>query len=214
MRTIAKYSAVAAAAAAAVAFTAAPATAQGGSYAILSEGHVDVIGIAYEAGELELHVHDEETDTEYAPGEVLLKADNEAKTTVPAGYDFIGAPGTKAWILPDTEVEGLLFAGIGTEEIALGDLVGDSVTLTVHDAEGRGDVALYNVDDFGNPEVRFDSNDGAGSWEVAAASHGHLNWAFTKSGIYKLTVEAEGVDAATGESVSTGEVDYWFWVEA
>jgi surface-anchored protein len=214
LRTIAKYSAVAAAAAAAVALTAAPATAQGGSYAVLSEGHVDVLGIAYEDGALDLHVHDEETDTEYAPGEVLLKANNEAKTTVPAGYDFIGAPGTKAWILPDTEVEGLLFAGIGTEEIAPGALVGDSVTLTVHDAEGRGDVALYTVDDFGTADVLFDSDEGAGSWDVPAASHGHLNWAFTRSGIYKLTVEAEGVDAATGEAVSTGEVDYWFWVEA
>lgn len=214
MRTIAKYSAVAAAAAAAVALTAAPATAQDGSCVILSEGHVDVFGLAYEDGALDLHVHDEETDTEYAPGEVLLKANNEAKTTVPAGYDFIGAPGSKVWILPDTEVEGLIFAGIGTEEIAAGDFVDDSLTITVHDAEGRGDVALYTVDDFGNPDVRFDSDEGAGAWEVPAASHGHMNWAFTKSGIYKLTVEAEGVDAATGETVSTGEVDYWFWVEA
>lgn len=215
MRTIAKYSAVAAAAAAILAATAVPAAAEtAADCTVLDHGHVDVFGLAYENGALDLHVHDEETDTEYAPSEVLLKANNEAKTTVPAGYDFLGAAGSNVWILPDTEVEGLLFAGYGAEEILPGDFVDDSLTITVHDAEGSGDVALYTVDDLGAANVLFDSNDGAGSWEAAAGGHGHMNWGFSKSGLYQLTVEAEGVDAATGAAVSTGEVDYWFWVEA
>ncbi|MFG3341014.1 choice-of-anchor M domain-containing protein [Glycomyces sp. NPDC048151] len=215
MRTIAKYSAVAAAAVAVLAATAAPATAQTTqSITVLDRGHVDVFGLAYENGVLDLHVHAEETASEYAPNEVLLKANNEAKTTVPAGYGFLGAAGSNVWILPDTEVEGLLFAGYGAEEIIPGDFVDDSLQITVHDAEGRGDVALYTVDDFGAANVLFDSNDGAGTWEATAGSHGHMNWGFSKSGLYKLTVEAEGVDAATGQAVSTGEVDYWFWVEA
>lgn len=212
MRTIAKYTAVAAAAAAVVAVAAAPVNAQGSSYTVLSEGHVDVFGLAYEDGALDLHVHDEETDTEYAPSDVVLKVNPAAETTVPAGHDFLGTTGDDVWILPDTEVAGLLFAGIGTEEIAPGDFAGDSLTLTVHDA--WGDVDLYTVDDFGNPDVLFDSDQGPGSWEVAAASHGHLNWAFGEAGLYKLTVEAEGVLAATGETVSTGEVDYWFYVKS
>ncbi|MCC3763112.1 choice-of-anchor M domain-containing protein [Glycomyces sp. TRM65418] len=214
MRTTAQYSAAAAAAAAAAVLTAAPATAAETRCAILSEGHVDVFGLAYEEGELELHVHDGENDVEYAPHEVLLQVADEAQTTVPADYGFIGAPGSKVWILPDTDVEGLLFAGWGAEEIAAGDFVDDTVTFTVHDAEGRGDVALYTVDDFGGADVLFDSDEGAGSWDATAGSHGHMNWAFTKAGLYRFTVEAEGVDAATGEAVSTGEVDYWFWVEA
>lgn len=213
MRTVTKYAAVAAAAAAVLAATAAPATAQGsGRYTVLSEGHVDVFGLAYEDGALDLHVHDEEHAAEYAPGEVVLKANNEAKTTVPAGYDFLGTPGDDVWILPDTEVAGLLFAGYGAEEIAPGDFANDTLTLTVHDA--WGDVDLYTVDDFGTPAVEFDSDEGPGSWQVTAGSHGHLNWAFGEAGLYKLTVEAEGDLAATGETVSTGEVDYWFWVEA
>jgi surface-anchored protein len=213
LRTVTKYAAVAAAAAAVLAATAAPATAQGsGRYTVLSEGHVDVFGLAYEDGALDLHVHDEEHAAEYAPGEVVLKANNEAKTTIPAGYDFLGAPGDDVWILPDTEVAGLLFAGYGAEEIAPGDFANDTLTLTVHDA--WGDVDLYTVDDFGTPAVEFDSDEGPGSWQVTAGGHGHLNWAFGEAGLYKLTVEAEGVLAATGETVSTGEVDYWFWVEA
>ena len=216
MRTITKLSAVAAAAAAVLA-TAAPVAAEetAAECTVLTEGHVDVFGLAYEDGALDLHVHDEETDTEYAPSEVLLAATPEARTTVPSdpSYAFLGEAGSTVWVLPDTHVEGVLFAGWATEEIALGDFADDTLTITVHDAEGRGDVALYTVDDFGTPEVLFDSDDGAGAWDVAAASHGHMNWGFTKSGLYKLTVEAEAVLAGTGEEVSTGEVDYWFWVQ-
>lgn len=210
MRTIAKYSAVAAAAVAVLAIAATPANAQS-SYTVISEGHVDVFGIAYEDGALDLHIHDEETDTEYAPSEAVLKVNEAAETTVPAGYGFLGEEGDDVWILPDTEVEGLLFAGWATEEIAPGDFVDDSLTLTVHDA--WGDVDLYTVDDFGQPDVLFDSDQGPGSWEVGAGGHGHMNWAFGEDGYYKITVEAEGVLAATGETVSTGEVDYWFYVK-
>ncbi|THV42779.1 choice-of-anchor M domain-containing protein [Glycomyces buryatensis] len=218
MRTIAKYSTVAAAAAAVLAVVAAPAASQetSGTFTVLDQGHVDVFGLAYENGELDLHVHDEETATEYAPSEVVLAAVPESKTTVPAGaeYDFLGEEGDEMWLLSDTHVEGVLFAGWGTEEIAAGDFADDTLTITVHDASGRGDVDLYTVDGFGTPDVLFDSDAGAGSWDVGAASHGHLNWAFSEPGAYQLTVEAEGVDAATGETVSTGEVDYCFWVQA
>ncbi|SDE16152.1 choice-of-anchor M domain-containing protein [Glycomyces harbinensis] len=211
MRTIVKYAAAAAAAAAALATAAAPATAQGSTLTVLSEGHVDAFGIAYEDGALDLHVHDEENDAEHAPSDVLLAVNREAKTTAPAGYDFLDDGDADVWILPDTHVEGLLFPGWATEEIAPGDFADDTLTITVHDA--WGDVDLYTVDDLGDPTVLFDSDQGPGSWDVTAGGHGHLNWAFGEAGLYKLTVEAEGELAATGETVSTGEVDYWFWVE-
>lgn len=212
MRTLVKYSAVAAAAAAVLA-TAAPAAAQetGSSITVLDRGHVDVFGLAYEDGALDLHVHDGDNDVEYAPSEVVLAANPEAETVIPAGYDFLGEAGDDVWILPDTNVEGLLFAGWGAEEILPGDFADDTLTITVHDA--WGDVDLYTVDDFGDANVLFDSDRGAGSWEATAGSHGHMNWAFGEAGLYKLTVEAEGVLAATGETVSTGEVDYYFCVK-
>jgi surface-anchored protein len=208
-----KYSTAVAAAAAALAATAAPATAEvsRSSITVIDEGHVDAFGIAYEDGALDLHIHNGENDTEHAPSEALLVVNSEAKTTVPAGHDFLDDGDSDVWILPDTHVEGLLFPGWATEEIAPGDFADDTLTLTVHDA--WGDVDLYTVDDLGDPAVLFDSDQGAGSWDVNAGGHGHLNWAFGEAGLYRLTVEAEGELAATGETVSTGEVDYWFWVE-
>ncbi|WP_026932182.1 choice-of-anchor M domain-containing protein [Glycomyces tenuis] len=213
MRTIAKRSAaVAVAAAAAALAVAAPTAAQGptSAPAVIDEGHVDVFGVAYEDGALDLHIHDDENDAEHAPSEALLRVNAAAETTVPAGYDFLGTVGDDVWILPDTNVEGLLFAGWASEEVPAGAFVDDTLTLTVHDA--WGDVDLYTVDDLGDPTVLFDSDEGPGSWEIGAGGHGHLNWAFGEAGFYRLTAEAEGVLAATGETVSTGEVDYWFYV--
>jgi surface-anchored protein len=214
VRTTLRFAAASAAAAVALPATAEEISPSSAGIAVLDEGHVDVIGVAYEDGELELHVHDEENDAEYEPGEVLLVVNPGAKTTVPndPAYSFLGSPGAKVWILPDTEVDGLLFAGWATEEVDEGVFVDDELTITVHQAKGLGKVALYVRDDFGSPEVLFDSKAGAGSWDVPADSHGHLNWAFTKPGLYKVTVEASGVIEDGDEEVSSGLVDYWFWV--
>ncbi|GAA1659972.1 hypothetical protein GCM10009830_01280 [Glycomyces endophyticus] len=212
MRTIAKRSAATAlAATAAVLAVAAPATAQNTSFDIVDEGHVDVFGVAYEDGALDLHIHDDEAGVERDPGSTALRVNPAAQTTVPAGYDFLGETGDDVWILPDTNVEGLLFAGWASEEVPDGVFVDDTLTLTVHDA--WGDVDLYTVDDFGDPTVLFDSDQGPGSWDIGTGGHGHLNWAFGEAGgWYKLTVEAEGVLESTNQTVSTGEVDYWFYV--
>ncbi|WP_035749528.1 choice-of-anchor M domain-containing protein [Glycomyces sp. NRRL B-16210] len=206
-----RSAATAVAAAAAVLAVAAPSAAQQTSFDIIDEGHVDVFGVAYEDGELDLHIHDDENGVERDPGSTALRVNPAARTTVPAGYDFLGEEGDDVWILPDTNVEGLLFAGWATEEVPDGVFVDDTLTITVHDA--WGDVDLYTVDDFGDPTVLFDSAEGPGSWEVGTGGHGHLNWAFGEAGgWYKLTVEAEGVLEDTNQTVSTGEVDYWFYV--
>ncbi|HEU5129238.1 MAG TPA: choice-of-anchor M domain-containing protein [Glycomyces sp.] len=213
MRTIAKRSAAAAVAAAAALAVAAPAAAQDTSFDVIDEGHVDVFGVAYEDGALDLRIHDDEHGVERDPGSTALRVNPAARTTVPAGYDFLGETGDDVWILPDTNVEGLLFAGWASEAVPDGVFVDDTLTLTVHDA--WGDVDLYTVDDLGDPTVLFDSDEGPGSWAIGTGGHGHLNWAFGEAGgWYKLTVEAEGVLESTGGTVSTGEVAYWFYVAA
>src|ERR1041385_1857097 len=80
--------------------------------------HAD-IGIAYEDGEWNLHVHDEGNDIEYDPAQIILLVGNVAKTTVPnnPAYSFLGAPGSAIWILPKVENAALLFLGFGAEEI-------------------------------------------------------------------------------------------------
>jgi surface-anchored protein len=186
----------------------------------LFTGHTDV-GIAYDetANGWELHVHDEETDTEYFPAtDALLVVKYDAHTTVPAGaqWSFLGTVGSSTWILPQAEDPNLLFLGIGAEEIADGIFVGDTLSLALRGVSGPGTFALYDLDPFDVPIVRWNSADGftgADVLSVPTGGHSHFNWAFSAPGDYTVTLEAFGISGLNG-ATSSGNVDYLFRVEA
>jgi hypothetical protein len=60
----------------------------------LTTGHLD-LGIAYENGGWDLHVHDELNDIEYEPDDVILYVGAGASNNVPANalFSFLGNPG-------------------------------------------------------------------------------------------------------------------------
>jgi surface-anchored protein len=195
--------------------TAAPA--QAGSQVVIGQGHVDVVGVAYEDGELNLHIHDDTVDPaeEREPEEVKLQVLPGAETTVPAdpAYGFLGNAGDPVWILPQVENPNLIWPGIGTEEIEPGVFQGDSVKVTFRALAAPGELALFTEDSFGQPaDILVDSGDGLpDSFTVPAGTHLHANWAFDAPGHYWLLVKASGKLAATGETVSDAGI-YHFQV--
>src|ERR1700752_1933880 len=84
---------------------AAPASAT--QHVVLSQGHVDVLDVAYEDGQLEVVVHDEtvEPGVERNPLDVTFVAKSQSRTTVPddPAFAFLGAPGAPVWILPQIQ---------------------------------------------------------------------------------------------------------------
>ncbi len=182
----------------------------------LNLGDVDV-GLAYEGGAWDLHVHDETTDIEYEPGDAVLQAGASSETTVPndPNFSFLGSPGAPVWILPQTEDPSLLFLGIATEEIDPGTFVGDEITLTLSGVAGPGSFSLYQTDQFGVPTVFMDSSDGitAGDFTIRpTGGHEHFNWAFTAPGTYTVDLIASGTLAGGGGFTSSGPVGYTFEV--
>jgi surface-anchored protein len=187
---------------------------------VLGEGHVDVVGVAFENGALGVHVHahDEATgeEHEYHPGEVLLHVKPEAETAVPddPAFAFLGSPGAKVWVLPELEQEGLLAAGLSGEEVPLGALRGDTVKVHLLDVDG-GEMALFTEDGGGGVQVLMDSDDGKpDTIALTAGEHRHASWAFDRTGAYKVTFAVTGVVAATGKWVYSGPVKYSFFVGA
>jgi surface-anchored protein len=187
---------------------------------VLSSGHVDVFDVAYEDGALELHVHDEtvEPGVEREPSDVVFEVLKGAKTTVPDDPNFaffLGKPGAPVWVLPQDNVEGLLFAGWATEEVPAGVFVNDSVKVTVHRVYGPDDFSIFQVDAFGAPSVLVDSGNGVpDSFTAPAGTHTHANWAFERPGKYLLKVSASGVLASTGARVTSDVEPYTFVVRA
>jgi len=178
----------------------------------LLRGHTD-IGIAFEDGAFDLHVHDEETDTEYPPGGAVLSVGVFAEQHIPdtVAFSFLGRPGYSTWILPAVENEELLFLGLGAEEIESGLFVDDALSMELVSVQGAGDFALYSLDGFGNPLVHMNSADGIGPADavaLVAGSHSHLNWAFNAPGTYLIGLRASGT-LADGNQPVTSEVAYY-----
>ncbi len=183
--------------------------------AVLKMGHADV-GVAYEDDAWDLHVHDEETDTEYEPDEVLLYVGPQAEEArvEDARFDFIGVgAGETYWRLPDVDNPQLLFLGIGGEELEAGTFQGGEVQLHLKAVNGPGQFSVWQNTDTG-PAVAMATSDGItgdDSLNVLEGGHAHYNWGFTALGAYEVTFEATGM-LADGTAVASGDVTYFFEV--
>jgi surface-anchored protein len=163
----------------------------------LPADHVD-LGIGYDAGALELHWHDEEGGVEYAPDEAYAFIPLLSSIPRPAGaqWDFTGAiEGGAIYVAPETSTGGVIFLGLGSEEIADGTFVANTVTFRLDSVSGPGGgvFALWQTDFLGQPLVALSSTSGGQtSFNVITGGHGHYNWGFTTPGIYELTFTVSG----------------------
>jgi surface-anchored protein len=208
---------------------------------VLTTGHTDV-GIFYgaeepgEPSEWDLHVHSEETDTEYAAEEVILGVKDEALTNRPVdpAFNFIGVgAGQSYYRLPQTENSDLLFLGLGAEEIEPGTFAsyfesdprinasGAYIRLqvvSVTNLAGGAAPGIFSVwqSDVDGPNVFVSSFDGLDSNDTLFAlsgSHAHYNWGFSAAGDYVVTVRATGYTGPgqTGQ-ITSGDASYRFAV--
>jgi surface-anchored protein len=183
---------------------------------VVEQGHVDAVDVAYEDGALALHVHDETVDpsVERDPADVVLRVLPAAQTTVPAdpAYRFLGRAGAPVWILPETQNPDLLWPGLSTEDIGSGVLANDTVTLTLCQVRGPGKLSVFTSDPFGAPVVLANSGDGTPDrLTLATGGHQHVNWGFTRTGVYKATFQATAT-LADGARVTSEPATYTFQV--
>ncbi|MGL4421565.1 MAG: choice-of-anchor M domain-containing protein, partial [Gemmataceae bacterium] len=185
--------------------------------AVLSEGDVDV-GIAVEEGAFEPHIHDEEADLEYEPSAGLfhIRSIGATARSADAAFDFLGVnPGQTFWRLGQEPVGGLLFLGLGAEEIEPGVLVDDKLQVRFLSVSGPGHVSLWNNTDTG-PEVLAASINGLNSadqFTLNSGSHTHYNWGFSSKGFYQVTLQFEAKLAETGEVLLSEPATYNFAVD-
>ena len=160
----------------------------------LPDDHVD-FGIGFEDDSLELHWHDEEGGNEYAPDEAFAFIPLSSTLPRPAGaqWDFTGTTaGGTLYLAPAGGLAGVIFLGIGSEEIADGTFTDNTVSLHLDSVSGPGHFALWQTDGFGNPLVALSSFDGTDAFDVITGGHDHYNWGFTAPGLYELTFTVSG----------------------
>lgn len=167
----------------------------------LSFGHVD-IGLEYEDGEIEIHIHDEGSDTEYSAAEAVLVVNPSAQTASPGGNfePYLGSAGTPFWLLGTSPQPDVIFLGFATEELSAADWIGD-ITLTLTSVDGPGEFSLWSVDSFGEPTFLMSSTDGIAaedSLTLGLETHVHFNLGFTEPGDYLIGFQASGMHATDG----------------
>ena len=143
------------------------------------------------------------------PAEALLYVNANARITlssIPNGFEFIGAkPGETFWVLPQTEGTGALPLGLCAEQADISRLCdwnpGDDRGANIADkwfevkvvaVRGPADAnfSMWQADAI-HPPVVFVSTAVGGLTDddvfyISAGSHSHLNWGFTKPGIYEI----------------------------
>jgi surface-anchored protein len=196
---------------------------------IFSRGHIDM-GITFEDGAFDLHVHSEGYDLEAEADAAVLRVLPQTQVAVPNDpqFAFLGAPGTPIWVLPQDEPTAtslnVLVLGIGAEESNPADFVGDlSVKLTnvVFTPEPGGsptaNVSIFKTGLAGAPTVIMSTHDGLDAADVASVTPGtHFdpNWAFSKPGRYVLTFDVSGTRTTAGNPVVADSASYTFVVKS
>lgn len=176
----------------------------------ISAGHVDM-GPKFVEGSWELMFHDDSTDTPVwrDPADVVLKGGDAAKMQVPDDprYSFVQAEaGSEVFVIPQTELAGVVWPGWNTQDPEVVGRLGRGVTFTLEGVEGPGGFTLYLENgNFGAPQVLWTSDSGEPQdiW-VEPNVHTHANWVFTQPGVYFVTVRvhAELADGTTVEDTA------------
>lgn len=199
---------------------------------IFTQGHFDAPSVGYSGGVFTMEIHDHDNDLDYSPANSLLVAVPESIVNRPAGsqWDFLGvSAGQPLWVLPSTQVPGILYIGAAAEDVPASTVTpwspGDPripggnfpwVRLNVVAVRGPGRFSVYTTDTFGNPIVWASRSSGGNhvpsglpsSLFLLEGSHLHFNWAFSAEGEYE--VDWQVVSAVGGQPV-TSDVETFFY---
>ncbi|WP_162906984.1 TIGR03773 family transporter-associated surface protein [Allorhizocola rhizosphaerae] len=167
---------------------------------IVDNGHADIASRIVN-GRIDIGV---KTDAVRDPADVVLHLKPAAAITLPAGFEFLGPAGSTIWQIPQTQRSGIIWLGWNTESVS------SPVQWSLTKVSGPGRVAVYEYTSLGQPRIHFNSGDGLpDTFTVAAGTHAHGNWAFTKQGVYKLTFRQQSQSTSDTATVTivVGDVD-------
>lgn len=190
--------------------------------ALFTAGELD-FGVKLHDGEFEFeaHVHDgvvggvsvPEAEYELADLTVLAGADREmtVSTDLPAAGVLTGDP---LWILPQSQVAGVPYVALASEELTAGDWT-TAITFTlgtVTSPSGSGTFSMWTTDGLGAATFYFSSSDPGATNNanqfVSDFGHSHVNWSFTEPGDWQVELTAAGTHVTLGDQTTTDTLNF------
>jgi surface-anchored protein len=188
------------------------------------------IEVNYANGAWSMDVLDETNNVVYAPSDVLLYVNANARQTQPAGWKFVGAgDGNMDWQLPEEEDPTLTTIALSTENTAPGTFniyrpndprisrTGEWMKFALRNLQGPGDISAWQDDQQPPSSWWISSFDGGRTLDplvyIEPGGHMHLNWGFTAAGVYQATFEASAFINGHGLPTRSDAVTFYFGVE-
>lgn len=115
-----------------------------------NNGHFDV-GTGVSGGRLAMLIKDDRTQPAkwVQPNTLTFGVSGSAKTTAPAGIEFIASAGTPIWMISSTQVSGVPWVGANTQHPELLRSTTGAVTWRLDAVEGPGALAVFESGNFG-----------------------------------------------------------------
>ena len=145
---------------------------------------------------------------------VLLTVAESAKLLIPANpnFAFLGNAGDPVWVLPASQNASLLYLGFSSD--AASPPLSQTATARVVHVSAPGKFFVWQTSG-GSPNVFINAAPGESGptnrVAVGNPSHGHYNFGFSTSGVYRVTFRPEA-DLATGGLITGTNETFVFHV--
>ncbi|MDO4607450.1 MAG: TIGR03773 family transporter-associated surface protein, partial [Bowdeniella nasicola] len=170
------------------------------------EGHFD-LGAQLVGGQLQSSLKDDRRQPAswVNPSSVVFHLSDAAKTTAPADFGFVAAPGSTVWAIGSVQRPGIPWLGQNTQHPSIVNGTTGPVTWRLVSVKGPGKMAVFNAGSFGSGVGQrvFDNVGGPTSYQIPANTHSHPNWVFTQPGAYHVTIEQTATTKAGAKVSST-----------
>lgn len=183
---------------------------EGNQPVMIQAGHAD-FGPTLIDGKWKLKIRDDTGDEPVwrDPENVVFKLGGNSIIPMPddAAYSFIGEkPGTKLYVIPQTQNPDVPWLGWNTQEGGVLNELDRGANLSLEGVSGAGKLHVYLENGNNNPQQLWDSTKGypQNSW-IETNAHTHVNWVFSKPGIYHVKLTFSG-KLKNGRAVSDTRV--------
>lgn len=183
---------------------------EGSQPVMIQAGHAD-FGPTLIDGKWKLKIRDDTGDEPVwrDPENVVFKLGGNSIIPMPddAAYSFIGEkPGTKLYVIPQTQNPDVPWLGWNTQEGGVLNELDRGANLSLEGVSGPGKLHVYLENGNNNPQQLWDSTKGypQNSW-IETNAHTHVNWVFSKPGIYHVKLTFSG-KLKNGRAVSDTRV--------
>ncbi len=177
---------------------------------MIQAGHAD-FGPTLAGGNWKIQIRDDTGDEPVwrDPENVVFKLGSNSIIPMPndSTYSFIGEkPGTKLYVIPQTQNPDVPWLGWNTQEGGVLNELDRGANLSLDGVSGPGKLHVYLENGNNNPQQLWDSTKGypQNSW-IEANAHTHVNWVFSKPGIYHVKLTFSG-KLKNGRAVSDTRV--------